>query len=96
MSAFVEAQKTITDDRKLTSKKCLFCSGAKSLKPKQLTDLYEAMLNKSIEHATILKVLASWGVTTSMTTITNHRSGAQGYWEHMANLKKVVYGTEEE
>lgn len=96
MSSFVEAQKAITDDRKLTSKKCLFCSGAKSLKPKQLSDLYEAMLDRSIEHATILKVLASWGVTTSLTTIVNHRSGAQGYWEHMANLKKVVYGTQEE
>jgi hypothetical protein len=56
----------------------------------RIKDFYEAMLDANIENPTIVKVLETWGVSSSITTIQNHRHGVKGYGAHMDQIKKAA------
>lgn len=90
LSEFIKLQEEVTNTRASNGGKCILCSTVFSLSKKKQLDFYEAMLNKKITTETILAVLRSWGVKTSLTSVTTHRNGSQGYAKHMTIFKDKV------
>jgi hypothetical protein len=70
--------------------RCQFCTNALLLKKAKLAELYDAMLDLSIQTPTITAVLADWDIIAGDTTVHNHRHGRLGFATHMARLKEAA------
>lgn len=71
-------------------KKCSTCAGVLALPKKKIKEFYEAMLDNTVTAPVISQVLENWGITASVTAITNHRRGKDGYATHMDQIKKAA------
>lgn len=89
MSDFKKKQEEVKQTREEQCGKCVLCGQIRELSKTKQNDFYEAMLDKEITVSTIVEVLRSWGLKTSITTVTMHRStGKKGQAQHMFVLKK--------
>ncbi len=90
MSEFKEYQKDVKVKRLETGGRCVLCSQVHKLTKERIRDYYKAMLDTTIEIPTIVAVLRKWEVSTSPTTISNHRTGKLGLGTHMEIIKKAT------
>lgn len=90
MNAFKNHQVKKESGKVATGGRCQFCVQILKLKKAQKAELYEAMLDKSIQTLTIVDVLESWDIRVGNTTVHDHRHGLKGFAPHMARLKEVA------
>lgn len=90
MSEFKALQAEKKEQRVARGGRCRMCNQILELPKKKLVDFYDAMVDDDIGNETIVRVVGNWGVTTSITTIADHRKGRKGLAPHMATIKKAA------
>jgi hypothetical protein len=90
MSEFKELQQKNANDLTVNGGRCKLCSSVLKLEKSKIKDFYEALIDRTITHATIVEVLGNWDIKTSMSTMSYHRTGGYGHAQHIETLRKAA------